>query len=80
MTILDGSEIEYRGKEVDDFSGYSVQSSMTHHLSNVDKSTTVELDLNLGELMGKIDVLMELPFLIRKFIQTFITAPYVYQW
>jgi Svf1-like C-terminal lipocalin-like domain len=25
-------------------------------------------------------VLAELPFLVRKFIQAFITAPFVYQW
>src|SRR5688572_10778082 len=32
-----------------------------------------------NNLLSKIDVLSELPFLVRKFIQTFVTAPYVYQ-
>jgi p-aminobenzoyl-glutamate transporter AbgT len=36
--------------------------------------------LSLSRLLDKIDVLGELPYLVRVFIQTFITAPFCYQW
>jgi hypothetical protein len=38
------------------------------------------MEFELKNLLDKIDVLGELPFLVRKFVQTFVTAPFVYQW
>lgn len=40
----------------------------------------IEMKLKLHNLLDKIDVLKQVPFLVRKFIQTFITSPFVYQW
>lgn len=44
------------------------------------QSCRVELVVECQRLCDKIDVLGQLPYLLRKFIQTFITAPFVYQW
>ena len=70
-------------KEYDAFSGYLIPSKVNHiwrghtHDGQVVK---IEMEFGLNNLLDKIDVLGELPFLVRKFLQTFVTAPFVYQW
>jgi hypothetical protein len=73
----------YHGEQLDSFSGYDIPSSLDHEWSGTTMNgepLSMKLSLKLNNLVDKIDVLAELPFLVRKFIQTFITAPYVYQW
>ncbi|KAJ3075140.1 hypothetical protein HDU98_009094 [Podochytrium sp. JEL0797] len=41
---------------------------------------TIEISTMLENSLERIDVLGELPFLLRKFIQTFVTAPFVFSW
>nr|KAJ3401601.1 putative cell survival pathways protein [Polyrhizophydium stewartii] len=73
----------FNGTAVDSFSGYHVPKAVTHVWEGTTRAgepVRVELALKLDRMLDKIDVLAELPFLVRKFIQTFITAPFVYQW
>ncbi|KAI9339631.1 oxidative stress survival, Svf1-like protein [Obelidium mucronatum] len=72
-------------KQLDeDFSGYEVPSQLflTWNGKTKDSGEDVHVEVSLvpTNLVDKIDVLAELPFLLRKLIQTFITAPYLYQW
>jgi hypothetical protein len=73
----------YHDAKIDSFSGYAIPSSLDHEWkgsTNDGDPLSIKMSLKLNTLMDKIDVLSELPFLVRKFIQTFITAPFVYQW
>lgn len=69
---------------MDDFSGHYVPKSIIHELSGSclvsGKQVLLKITVPLSRLLDKIDVLGELPYLVRVFIQTFITAPYCYQW
>ena len=68
---------------VDDFSGYAIPGHVHHSWKGQTldgKSVTVDMEIPLTNLLDKIDVLSELPYLVKKFVQTFVTAPYVYQW
>ncbi|KAJ3028613.1 UNVERIFIED_CONTAM: putative cell survival pathways protein [Siphonaria sp. JEL0065] len=72
-------------KQLDeDFSGYEVPTQLFLTWNGKTKETgedvQVEISYTPTNLVDKIDVLAELPFLLRKLIQTFITAPYLYQW
>ena len=83
MAITINNKSVFEETEYDDFSGYQIPKSVKHTWEGVDSSEQpikIELSLNLDRLLDKIDVLSELPFLVRTFIQTFITAPFVYQW
>jgi hypothetical protein len=80
------------GTAPDTFSGYDIPTSLTHSwtgktVAGVELEITMNLGtlwrglmLGLTRLLDKIDVLAELPYLLRKVIQAFISAPYVYQW
>jgi hypothetical protein len=73
----------FHDEAIDEFSGYKVPKSLDHEWKGTTMSgepIQIKMSLNLQNLVDKIDVLGELPYLVRKFIQTFITAPYVYQW
>ncbi|KAJ3176092.1 putative cell survival pathways protein [Irineochytrium annulatum] len=85
VAVTTNNRAVHMKKEYDDFSGYEVPTEIILTLSGkttdgTDKDVRVELSLPLTNLAAKIDVLSELPFLLRKFIQTFITAPFLYQW
>ncbi|KAJ3107193.1 RNA-dependent ATPase [Phlyctochytrium planicorne] len=71
--------------EYDEFSGYNPPSEITLTwngltLDDSKKFVKAGIVLPLTNLYAKIDVLSELPFFLRKFIQTFVTAPFMYQW
>ena len=69
--------------EYDQFSGYNIPTSLTNEWAGktVDgRDISIKMNLKLNNLLDKIDILSELPYIIRVFVQTFITAPYVYQW
>jgi Na+-transporting NADH:ubiquinone oxidoreductase subunit NqrE len=44
------------------------------------KDITITINLTLVNMIDKINVLAELNFILRTIIQTFVAAPYVYQW
>lgn len=67
----------------DSFCGHKVPSRITYSIYGTNEKkeeVNVEIQLTTSRLCDKIDVLGELPYLLKMFIQTFITAPYVYQW
>ncbi|KAI8925257.1 oxidative stress survival, Svf1-like protein [Entophlyctis helioformis] len=73
----------FHGTYLDDFSGYRVPTSLTHVWEGTaldGEPIKIVMDLNLKRMVEKINVLGELPFLLRKFIEAFITKPFVYQW
>ncbi|KAI9098875.1 oxidative stress survival, Svf1-like protein [Phlyctochytrium arcticum] len=79
---LDGN-VTLLKKTHDDFSGYEIPSAVSYTLSGTTSTSepfTLTMTLPLSHMIDKIDLLSELPFLLRKVIQTFITAPFVYQW
>ena len=82
--LLLANKTTFHGAELDDFSGYKVPKSITHNLSGTSlisgKPVSVTLHIPLSRMLDKIDVLGELPYLVRVFIQTFVTAPFCYQW
>ena len=89
--VLDGkiesvtldNQVKLLNPTIDDFSGYAVPEKVVHvwnGRTSSGKDCKIQMEFELKTLLDKIDVLGELPFLIRKFIQTFVTAPYVYQW
>ncbi|KAJ3122510.1 putative cell survival pathways protein [Physocladia obscura] len=66
------------------FSGYEVPTQLfivwTGKTEETGEDIRVEISLVQKNLLDRIDVLGELPFLLKMLIQTFITAPFVYQW
>jgi hypothetical protein len=79
---LDNQTI-FHAPELDDFCNHPIPKAITHEWkgrTESDEEIHILLNLNLTKLMDKIDVLAELPYLLRMFVQTFVTAPYVYQW
>lgn len=83
VLLLDHATTIYGNSTLDSFSSYKIPQSLTHTFTGTTAANvpiTIHLALTLSHLVDKINVLAELPFLIRKFIQTFITAPFVYQW
>ncbi|KAJ3189491.1 putative cell survival pathways protein [Gaertneriomyces sp. JEL0708] len=70
-------------KTYDNFSGYQIPSQARYAWSGKTSDgepVKIQMEVTLKRLIDKIDLLSELPFLIRKFIQALITAPFVYQW
>ena len=71
-------------KQLDDFSGYEAPTQLfltwQGKTTEGNKDVAIKVSFIPKNLLDKIDVLSELPFLLRKFIQTFITAPFLYQW
>ncbi|KAH6575473.1 hypothetical protein BASA50_005485 [Batrachochytrium salamandrivorans] len=82
ITVMNHTVFE--GTTLDPFSNYMIPNAVTHVWKGTTRDTgdeiQIELHLKLDRLVDKIDVLAELPYLMRIFIQTFITAPFVYQW
>lgn len=72
------NKVEFHDSVVDPFSKYAVPTRMTHTLTN--EGAEVGVEWGLVRMIDKIDVLGELPYFVRVFIQTFITAPFCYQW
>ncbi|CAO3625068.1 unnamed protein product [Mucor hiemalis] len=44
------------------------------------KDVSVEMVFELKNLIDKIDILAEIPWFLKKIVQTFVVKPYVYQW
>ncbi|CEG77983.1 hypothetical protein RMATCC62417_12652 [Rhizopus microsporus] len=44
------------------------------------KDVTITMVVEIKNLIDKIDVLAEIPYVIRKLVQTFVVKPYIYQW
>ena len=77
------NSVAFHEVEPDEFSGYNIPTSLTnewHGKTSDGKQVQITMNLKLNNLLDKIDLLSELPYFIRAFIQTFITAPFVYQW
>lgn len=67
-------------KIMDDWSGYPIPSQISHRAQSIDNKVSIMANLGLTKLIDKIDVLAELPYLVKSFIQKFVSCPYVYQW
>ena len=75
--------VNFHETEYDEFSGYNIPTSLTTEWTGQTadgQPISIVMNLKLNNLLDKIDILSELPYIIRVFVQTFITAPYVYQW
>ncbi|GAN08671.1 survival factor 1 [Mucor ambiguus] len=44
------------------------------------KDVSVVMIVNLKNLIDKIDILSEIPWFLKKLVQTFVVKPYIYQW
>ncbi|KAI8341088.1 oxidative stress survival, Svf1-like protein [Chlamydoabsidia padenii] len=44
------------------------------------KDVSVEMIVTIKNLVDKIDVLAEIPWFLKKLVQTFVVKPYIYQW
>ncbi|KAJ2962492.1 hypothetical protein NQZ79_g2318 [Umbelopsis isabellina] len=44
------------------------------------KDVKITMTVSVSNLLDKIDVLNEIPWVIRKLVQTFVVKPYIYQW
>ena len=79
---LDGS-IKFAERHMDDEFGYTIPTKTVVALTgHTDKGDEVKVDMTLSPAtpIDKIDLLSELPWIIRTFVQTFLTKPIVYQW
>ncbi|KAJ3301655.1 putative cell survival pathways protein [Blyttiomyces sp. JEL0837] len=70
-------------RQLDSFSNYEIPTEVLlkwkgKTLDGEDFSC--EIPFKATKNMDKIDILSELPWMLRKFIQTFITAPFLYMW
>ena len=68
--------------EYDAFSGYKVPKHIEFFWEGKTKDgedVHVKISVNPGPPQEVVDVLSELPFLLRKFVQTFITKPFCYE-
>ncbi|KAI8910232.1 oxidative stress survival, Svf1-like protein [Gorgonomyces haynaldii] len=83
LAILTSNQTAYKDSAVDSFSGYKIPNSISHELTGQTldgKPVSVKLDFTLQNLADKVDILGELPFLLRKIIQALFTKPFAYQW
>ncbi|KAJ3029206.1 UNVERIFIED_CONTAM: putative cell survival pathways protein [Siphonaria sp. JEL0065] len=71
-------------RQLDSTSGYEVptQAFISWQGKTLEDNLDVSVEIStlLSNKLDTIDVLAELPYLLRKFIQTFITAPYLFSW
>ncbi|KAJ3075137.1 putative cell survival pathways protein [Podochytrium sp. JEL0797] len=69
---------------IDPTSQYQIptQMFMTWHGKTLEDELDVKVEIStmLDNNLDRIDVLGELPFLLRKLIQTFVTAPFIFSW
>ncbi|KAJ1569400.1 putative cell survival pathways protein [Nowakowskiella sp. JEL0078] len=73
----------FTSSEYDYFSGYKIPKEVDIQwkgLTSDGQLVSIHMLFTPTNLCDKIDILSELPYLVRKFVQTFITAPFVYQW
>jgi hypothetical protein len=85
IAVLVENKSTFYDSKLDDFSGYDIPSKVTHEwtgftLGSNPKPIYIKLALDLSKILDKIDILSELPYLVRVFIQAFVTAPFCYQW
>ncbi|KAJ3068092.1 putative cell survival pathways protein [Podochytrium sp. JEL0797] len=85
IAVTTSNRVVHVQKQLDEeFSGYEVPTQLFLTLNGKTKDSGedvhVEISFVQSNLCDKIDVLSELPFLLRKLIQTFITAPFLFQW
>lgn len=81
--FLLNNDTKYLDSEIDTFSDYLIPHGLTHELTGKTSDgeiVRVKISLGLHTMIDTIDVLAELPYLLRVFIQTFVTSPFVYQW
>ena len=84
VTIAFDSNVIHKDIVSDSFSSYLIPSSINFNILGETfdgaSSINIKFESPCKYLCDKIDVLNELPFLLKKFIQAFITAPYIYEW
>lgn len=84
MTIAFDTNVIHKDIVSDSFSSYLIPSSINFNILGETfdgaSSINIKFESRCKYLCDKIDVLNELPFLLKKFIQAFITAPYIYEW
>ena len=84
IAVTLNNTVKMNGKEKDSVSGYDIPSSVEYLLTGTTEEgglpVTISLKSPLSNRVDRIDVLAELPYLLRMFIATFVTAPWVYQW
>ncbi|TPX47214.1 hypothetical protein SeLEV6574_g02771 [Synchytrium endobioticum] len=79
---LDGA-VRQVERTMDDEYGYNIPTKTVVALTGKTENgedITVDLTLSPTNSIDKIDLLSELPWIIRTFVQTFLTKPIVYQW
>ncbi len=82
MVCLDNL-VSHLGRQMDHKSGYSVPSAIhirSHGRNVSDQAVKMGMRVALTQPLDRIDLLNELPILVRKVIQTFISKPYLYSW
>ncbi|KAI8053876.1 oxidative stress survival, Svf1-like protein [Syncephalis plumigaleata] len=91
--VLDGAllavtvknKLELLDEEVDDRSGYAVPRRIRihwsgHTIEETSRKVDVTTEASLTVLAGCIDILEQLPWLVRRLIQALVAKPYVYEW
>ncbi|KAI9230166.1 MAG: oxidative stress survival, Svf1-like protein [Piptocephalis tieghemiana] len=71
------------GEEEDETSGYLVPTGQTYRCEGTlsdGRPCKVEFHAPMKRLIERIDLLAQLPWMLRKVIQTFVTRPFLYQW
>ncbi len=81
ITLTNTTKLSH--KTHDKVSGYHVPEHVEYELTGTTEAglpVHVSVKAPLRHRLDRIDVLAELPYLLRLFISTFVTAPWVYQW
>ncbi|RKP12677.1 Svf1-like-domain-containing protein [Piptocephalis cylindrospora] len=71
------------GEEEDVVSGYSIPTGQTYWCEGIlsdGRPCKVKFHAPMKQLVERIDLLAQLPWMLRKVIQTFVTRPFLYQW
>ncbi|KAJ3071314.1 putative cell survival pathways protein [Podochytrium sp. JEL0797] len=84
LAITTNNRAVHVQQEFDALSKYDIPTQMflSWHGKTLEDGLDVSVELStlLTNKLEMIDVLAELPFLLRKFIQAFITAPFIFSW
>ena len=86
IAVTSDSRMVQSKLKYDEFSGYNIptefQSSWLGKtvVDGVEKDVKIEMTTELKNSVAKIDILAELPYVLKVIIQTFVTAPYMFQW
>ncbi|KAI9591758.1 oxidative stress survival, Svf1-like protein [Syncephalis fuscata] len=91
--VLDGAllavtvknTVELLQEEQDSESGYPVPQRVRiqwrgHTIEETSREVDVTVETPLAVLIGRIDVLGQLPWLVRRLVQALVAKPFVYQW